>query len=462
MSDTVIKVENLSKQYRLGTIGTGTLSHDLNRWWARMRGKEDPYLKVTQANIRDRKAEDGKLKAEVGTASTGSPSTSSSHPSSLPSDYVWALRDINFEVKRGEVLGIIGKNGAGKSTLLKILSRITSPTQGHVKINGRIASLLEVGVGFHPELTGRENIFLNGAIMGMSKAETAAKLDEIVDFSGCERYVDTPVKRYSSGMKVRLGFAVAAHLDPEILIVDEVLAVGDAEFQKKCLGKMGEVAEGGRTVLFVSHNMATVEALCPTAILLGEGTITEIGDGNEIIEKYLRKRCGLADGRLLERSDRVGLGTFRFASLSFIQAGIDTKGQVKCGGPLEIVVGYSCKAPFYCSLCTITFYDLRGNRVAALKTVMQEGGVGTLGPRDTICCSIAQLPLLPGEYVLNIAMVGHAGVLDHIDHAARLTVVPSNIYGTGYLPCSQDGFVFIRHTWSRRESADCCWETRDV
>src|SRR5665213_1240239 len=242
MSDTVIKVENLSKQYRLGNVGTGTISHDLNRFWHRMRGNEDPYLKIGEENDRSVKGK---------------------------SEYVWALKDINFEVNQGEVLGIIGRNGAGKSTLLKILSRTTSPTTGSIKIKGRVASLLEVGTGFHPELTGRENIFLNGAILGMHKTDIQQNFDEIVDFSGVERYIDTPVKRYSSGMYVRLAFAVAAYLKPDILIVDEVLAVGDAEFQKKALGKMKDVSkEGGRTVLFVSHNMEAILNLCSQSILL--------------------------------------------------------------------------------------------------------------------------------------------------------------------------------------------------
>ena len=229
----ILKAENISKQYRLGTVGTGTLKHDTQRWWAQIRGKEDPFLKVGAVNDRSSKASE---------------------------DYVWALKDINFEVKHGEVLGIIGKNGAGKSTLLKILSRVTSPTTGSIKTKGRIASLLEVGTGFHGELTGRENIFMNGAVLGMTKTEIKNKLDEIIAFSGCEKYIDTPVKRYSSGMTVRLGFAVAAHLEPEILVVDEVLAVGDAEFQKKAIGKMQDLSSGeGRTVLFVSHNMASVK-----------------------------------------------------------------------------------------------------------------------------------------------------------------------------------------------------------
>ncbi|OVE82308.1 ABC transporter [bacterium M21] len=262
MSDVVIKVEDVSKQYRLGTVGTGTLSHDLNRWWARLRGKADPTLAVTESNDRTHEGN---------------------------SEYVWALNDINFEVKRGEVLGIIGRNGAGKSTLLKILSRVTAPTTGSVKVKGRIASLLEVGTGFHPELTGRENIYLNGAIMGMTRREVSAKLDEIVDFSGCERYLDTPVKRYSSGMTVRLGFAVAAHLEPEILVVDEVLAVGDAEFQKKCIGKMKDVAGHGRTVLFVSHNMGAVANLCTRGLLIDSGKITNSDEVEKIIESYLEK-----------------------------------------------------------------------------------------------------------------------------------------------------------------------------
>jgi lipopolysaccharide transport system ATP-binding protein len=261
MSEVVIRVEDVSKQYRLGDIGTGSLHHDVNRWWHRIRGKEDPYLKIGEANDRTKKGE---------------------------SEYVWALEDISFDVKRGEVLGIIGRNGAGKSTLLKILSKVTQPTKGNVKIKGRIASLLEVGTGFHPELSGRENIFLNGAILGMTKPEVKQKFDEIVDFAGVERYVDTPVKRYSSGMYVRLAFAVAAHLEPEILIVDEVLAVGDIEFQKKCLGKMQDVSEkAGRTVLFVSHNMVAVKNLCRQAVLLNQGRVKGTGPVEDIINLYL-------------------------------------------------------------------------------------------------------------------------------------------------------------------------------
>ena len=262
MKDIILKAENISKQYRLGLVGTGTLSHDLNRWWHRVRGKQDPFLKVGSVNDRSTKAD---------------------------SEYVWALQDINFEVRRGEVLGIIGKNGAGKSTLLKILSRVTSPTTGEIKTKGRIASLLEVGTGFHPELTGRENIYLNGAILGMTKAEIKAKELEIIEFSGCERYIDTPVKRYSSGMRVRLAFAVAAHLEPDILVIDEVLAVGDAEFQKKAIGKMQDISKGeGRTVLFVSHNMAAVKSLCTRAIVLEHGKTVFEGETEEAVDYYLQ------------------------------------------------------------------------------------------------------------------------------------------------------------------------------
>jgi lipopolysaccharide transport system ATP-binding protein len=259
--DIILKAENISKQYRLGVVGTGTLSHDVNRWWHKVRGKEDPYLKVGEANDRTTKG---------------------------TSEYVWALQDINFEVERGEVLGIIGKNGAGKSTLLKILSKVTAPTTGSIKTRGRIASLLEVGTGFHPELTGRENVYLNGAILGMTKKEITSKLDEIIAFSGCERYIDTPTKRYSSGMTVRLAFAVAAFLEPEILVVDEVLAVGDAEFQKKAIGKMQDISKGdGRTVLFVSHNMSTINSLCKNSIMLENGRIFKTGPTSEIIPYYL-------------------------------------------------------------------------------------------------------------------------------------------------------------------------------
>ena len=258
----IISVSQVSKQYRLGEVGTGSFQQDLNRWWHKVRGKEDPYLQLGESNDR---------------SSRGT------------SNYVWALQDINFEVQRGEVLGIIGRNGAGKSTLLKILSRVTEPTTGRIAMKGRVASLLEVGTGMHPDLTGRENIYLNGAILGMTKKEITSKFDEIVDFAGVERYIDTPVKRYSSGMHVRLGFAVAAHLEPEVLIVDEVLAVGDAEFQKKCLGKMQEVSQTeGRTILFVSHNLTAIKSICNKGLLLHNGQVISNNSIYDVVDHYLQ------------------------------------------------------------------------------------------------------------------------------------------------------------------------------
>jgi lipopolysaccharide transport system ATP-binding protein len=292
MSDIAIKVENLSKLYRLGEIGTGTITQDLNRWWARVRGKEDPFAKLGETNDRTSKGN---------------------------SDYVWSLKDLSFEVKKGDVVGIVGRNGAGKSTLLKVLSKVTTPTSGRIKVQGRIASLLEVGTGFHPELTGRENIFLNGAILGMTKAEIRSKFDEIVDFSGVERYIDTPVKRYSSGMYVRLAFAVSAFLEPEILIVDEVLAVGDAEFQKKCLGRMGDVSRNdGRTILFVSHNMAAVSNLCNNSIFMRNGTLHSMGPTDQIIEQYIsfgKQNSGQVTEDAIEYAHRSNKAYFNSISL---------------------------------------------------------------------------------------------------------------------------------------------------
>ena len=277
---TAIEFNNISKIYRLGLVSTGTLAHDLKRWWTmNIRGKEDPYLRIGETNDRSTKGE---------------------------SDYVWALKDIDFKVEQGDVVGIIGKNGAGKSTLLKILSKVTAPTTGTIRARGRIGSLLEVGTGFHPEMTGRENIYMNGAILGMTKAEITKKLDEIVDFSGCERYIDTPVKRYSSGMMVRLGFAVAAHLDPEILVVDEVLAVGDAEFQKKAIGKMQDISHThGRTVLFVSHNMTAVSHLCKTGVLLDKGELSFIGTTEEAVSQYLQTNQFVHSNLFVEVQDNM-------------------------------------------------------------------------------------------------------------------------------------------------------------
>jgi lipopolysaccharide transport system ATP-binding protein len=318
MSNTAIKVENLSKIYRLGEIGTGTISRDMERWFkTKLLKQVDPFLKIGETNDRANKGN---------------------------SDIVYSLRDINFEIQQGDVVGIIGRNGAGKSTLLKILSRVTTPTTGKIKIKGRVASLLEVGTGFHPELTGRENIYLNGAILGMRKREIDRKLDEIIDFSGVERYIDTPVKRYSSGMYVRLAFAVAAHLESEILVVDEVLAVGDAEFQKKCLNKMGDVSRGeGRTILFVSHNMAAVKELCKDSIQLKNGVIHEIGSTIKIIDSYLS--FGLSamldlDGVITNNLERRGNGEVRFLK-------IEIDGGLKQHDPTKLIrVNFEIKKHF--------------------------------------------------------------------------------------------------------------------
>lgn len=317
----IIKVENLSKQYRLGTIGTGTLNNDLKRWWHQVRGKEDPFLTIGESNDRSTKSN---------------------------SDYVWALKDINFEVMPGEILGIIGKNGAGKSTLLKILSKVTGPTAGRIDYNGRIGSLLEVGTGFHPELTGRENIFLNGAILGMTKHEIRSKLDEIIDFSGCERYIDTPVKRYSSGMIVRLGFAVAAHLEPEILVVDEVLAVGDAEFQKKAIGKMQDVSRDfGRTVLFVSHNIGVMKSLCTKGVLLMNGKVQFQGKIDDTISQYLvGERC--FSDQIINHKERQGNKRVIFSDFKIVNNKDEKINKILTGEDISFVftlkINYSdCK-----------------------------------------------------------------------------------------------------------------------
>ncbi len=314
---TAIEFNHVGKQYRLGLVSTGTISHDLNRWWqTAILRKEDPYLKIGSVNDRTQKAD---------------------------SDYVWALRDIDFKVEQGDVVGIIGKNGAGKSTLLKLLSKVTGPTVGTIRARGRIASLLEVGTGFHGEMTGRENIYTNGAILGMKKHEIDAKIDEIIDFSGCEKYIDTPVKRYSSGMTVRLGFAVAAHLDPEILVVDEVLAVGDAEFQKKAIGKMQDVSRGeGRTVLFVSHNMTSVKSLCKHGIILKDGMLVDSGDIDPIVTKYLRGDSAIANHKIFHEPLQ-GNGGFELLEIGVRPKGGSFTDLTRVSDDLEIVIRYRLK-----------------------------------------------------------------------------------------------------------------------
>ncbi len=308
MSEVVIKVENLGKQYSLGEIGSGTLAGDLKHWAKKITGKKEVF--EIGENDRTQAAKKG--------------------------DIVWAVKDINFEVNQGEVLGIIGKNGAGKSTLLKMLSRVTAPTEGSIKVKGRIASLLEVGTGFHPDLTGRENIFLNGAILGMTKAEIRSKFDEIVEFSGVSRYIDTPVKRYSSGMYVRLAFAVAAHLEPEILIVDEVLAVGDVEFQRKCLGKMKDVSGQGRTVIFVSHNMGAVKSLCNTGIVMKNGTLDFAGNINDCVAQYLKINTNDNEGDVAITQKGIGTGEAKITRVQLLNNEGNTSESVLYKSPIKM------------------------------------------------------------------------------------------------------------------------------
>ncbi|MEA4959172.1 MAG: ABC transporter ATP-binding protein, partial [Anaerolineaceae bacterium] len=328
MNSVVISVENLSKKYDLGLIGTGSLVRDFERWWAKIRGKQDPYAIIGREHVQKKKG-----------------------------DSILALDDVSFTVRQGEALGIIGRNGAGKSTLLKILSRVTAPTSGVVRVKGRIGSLLEVGTGFHPELTGRENVYLNGAILGMKKNEVTRKFDEIVAFSGVDKFIDTPVKRYSSGMYVRLAFAVAAHLDPEILIVDEVLAVGDAEFQKKCLGKMGDIAGEGRTILFVSHNMDAVKTLCPTSMWIDDGKVASTDKSELIIENYLQLKAKdyyIADSSLT--------GTLHTSRLWFSDTEGCQKGRFVNGEP--IVVNIEIENPMNLTFeYEMSFWDKNHNKL---------------------------------------------------------------------------------------------------
>lgn len=339
---TAIEFNNISKQYRLGLVSTKTLSHDLNRWWqTAVLHKEDPYLKIGSTNDRSKAAD---------------------------SEYVWALKDIDFKVEQGDVVGIIGKNGAGKSTLLKLLSRVTGPTTGTIKARGRIGSLLEVGTGFHPEMTGRENIYMNGAILGMTKPEITRKLDEIVSFSGCERYIDTPVKRYSSGMMVRLGFAVAAHLDPEILVVDEVLAVGDAEFQKKAIGKMQDVSQSeGRTVLFVSHNMASVQRLCHHGVLLKNGMVSFMGTAADTIQKYLSNQVVQKEylNKFPNSADKLNLlwakVSYNEQSMFTPDSEIDVSFRVRVNEVVgSLVIGFNVYSSFQHPLARADYNDLDG------------------------------------------------------------------------------------------------------
>jgi len=377
MSKPAIKLENLGKQYRLGLVGTGTIVHDLNRWWqTSILNKEDPYLQVGDTNERSTLGE---------------------------SEYVWALKGIDLEIPKGEVLGIIGRNGAGKSTLLKLLSRITSPTTGRIEINGRLASLLEVGTGFHGELTGRENIYLNGAILGMTKAEISSKLDEIIEFSGCARYIDTPVKRYSSGMTVRVGFAVAAFLEPEILVIDEVLAVGDAEFQKKAISKMKAVSQEGRTVLFVSHNMASIKNLCNNAILLNTGGIEFTGTADEVVDYYLSKDMeAYESGKVI---DKGGNKDVEIISYKAIRGEEDSK-SFYTGDKLTLEIKLQFNE-FIGSLDVgINFKNFNRELITHVTNLDEHVSIsGTKGEVKTIRISTEHINLAPDTYSIDIGIV---------------------------------------------------------
>ncbi|WP_083194628.1 ABC transporter ATP-binding protein [Wenyingzhuangia fucanilytica] len=402
MKEIILKVENLSKQYRLGNVGSGSLVDDFKRFTHKLRGKEDPFLKIGETNDRSQKGN---------------------------SDYVWALKDINFEVEKGDVIGIIGRNGAGKSTLLKILSKVTGPTTGAIKYNGKIASLLEVGTGFNGEMTGRENIFLNGAILGMTKKEIQSKIDEIIAFSGCERYIDTPVKRYSSGMTVRLAFAVAAFLEPDILIVDEVLAVGDAEFQKKAIGKMKDIStSGGRTVLFVSHNMASVKALCTKGILLANGQVSCQGDINTIVKKYeelnntdeiqvdlashkrannLGKEVSFTD---LKFYNSIGENTSSFFLGEKFSIELEVDGHLLSVDGLNLGVRFETKNEIYIASC------LSGDSDTYFSTKINK--------RQKVMMSFDHFTLTPGEYCITISIRKGKLFYDQVIRAAEFTVLP--------------------------------------
>ncbi len=382
MAEPVIKVENISKAYQIGQIGTGTFSRDLERFFVtKLLGKEDPFLTIGETNDRSTKGE---------------------------SDIVWSLKDINFEINQGEAVGIIGKNGAGKSTLLKLLSRVTSPTTGEIKVKGRIASLLEVGTGFHPELSGRENIFLNGAILGMRKKEITRKLDQIIDFSGVERYIDTPVKRYSSGMYVRLAFAVAAHLESEILIVDEVLAVGDAEFQKKCLGKMGDISKGeGRTVLFVSHNMAAVKQLCTRGILLENGKIIFDGGTEASVKRYLSNEIEINKSKIFNNNKTL-LNGIKKVEIFGEEAFIKHENEIEIGIHLSKIH----------NKCKVGLALLNGDKVKVFTDTFD-----IFETTNFVCCKIPSELLLEGFYSIDVATFNDNDIYEYLEDICPFQII---------------------------------------
>jgi lipopolysaccharide transport system ATP-binding protein len=420
MDKPIIEVQNLSKLYTLGSIGATSLRESAEMLWAA----------VTR-----RKRLNGKgLTARFAPEQTGP----------VPHSF-WALRDVNFTVQPGEVIGLIGQNGAGKSTLLKILSRITEPTKGRAILRGRVASLLEVGTGFHPELSGRDNIYLNGAILGMKHAEIARKFDEIVSFAEVEDFVDTPVKRYSSGMHLRLAFAVAAHLEPEILLVDEVLAVGDASFQKKCLGKMGDVARQGRTVLVVSHNMASILSLCQRAVMLKYGTVEKVGPVQEIVHAYLEGSKPEEIIALSDRHDREGDGSVRYESIAIENA--DGGAIIRTGSRCRVTIRYKSDKPVRQTRFLLTIYDLTHVSLFQLDTEATGGLPDVLPAEGTLVCETDALPITPGRCYINLDLMHGHQMADRITYAAYFDVEVDDFYGTGKLPKREWTMTVIKHRW---------------
>lgn len=419
MSDVIIKAEDLGKKYMIGH-----------------QAENDGYLSMRDVLTQ------GALTFLHKTADLvqGKPIVQGD-----TLEEVWALKDVNFEIRRGEVVGIIGRNGAGKSTLLKILSRITEPSTGRVTIKGRVASLLEVGTGFHPELTGRENIYLNGAILGMTRSEIKRKFDEIVAFAEVERFLDTPVKRYSSGMYVRLAFAVAAHLEPEILLVDEVLAVGDAEFQKKCLGKMGDVAKEGRTVLFVSHNMAAILSLCEHGYLLDGGHMVCNAAIDTVVAEYMKSSSTINVIPLVQRMDRKGDGSAR---LTAIQIDNGVRGTaIRCGDCLRIALTYRAERELSGVTVLISVYDEFNRPIFFFDSDMTGGISGALPESGTIVCTTDPLRITPGSCGLNVALLVRGVIADHIKQAAMFDIEADDYYGTGKLTSRNKGICLLRQKW---------------
>jgi lipopolysaccharide transport system ATP-binding protein len=427
---TVISAEKLSKVYRLGQIGTGTFTNDLKVWWARQRGQPNPLLKIGQSDHGNQVGED-----------------------------LWALKDVSVTVRQGEVLGIIGRNGAGKSTLLKVLSRVTAPTSGRIKVRGRIASLLEVGTGFHPELTGRENIYLNGAILGMSRSEIGRKFDEIVDFSEVEKFIDTPVKRYSSGMYVRLAFAVAAHLDSEILIVDEVLAVGDSAFQKKCLGKMSGISHEGRTVLFVSHNMAAIKSLCNRAILLNAGKVAFEGDVSTVLSQYLSSLNKSAEnGVIPENAPRISMGTARFREIKLLNLDNQPLEQLYLGQPFRVVLYFDLKKEAQDAIFELMISSVDGVRIAS--SFNTDGVKPSIKLREGYYKVQVDLKpfLTPGSYMIDIGLheelSGSGYTHDFVERVFEFTVLNVSEEGSdGYRWLPVRGYIRLDAQWHEPEAA---------